>query len=99
MKGYMKYKIVREQLLPKGKHRKFTEEVEGEPFLVPDWEEFKFFKRTAGTLVIISEVTTGMQVGVFYRNESEARRDVKNRLKQAGIDRIRKIIAENQMAG
>jgi hypothetical protein len=75
----------------------YYEEVEGEPFIVDGFEEFRFFSRKEYAGLIISEVTTGMQVGDWYLGEISAKEDIRKRIETTGIEIVRKMIAENQI--
>ena len=94
----MKYKIIRIADEPNGKTREFIDEVEGEDFLIPGWEEFKFFKRVEIGIIIISEFTTGMQVGGYYENDAQAQEDIRSRLAIKGREAVREHIAQNQIS-
>ncbi len=76
---------------------KYLQEVEGEPFTIYGYEEFNFFKRMVDGQVVVSEVSTGLQIGDFYCGEMAAHDDIKRRIDAKGVEVLRKLIAENQL--
>lgn len=80
------------------------EEVEGEPFAIPGLAEFEFFKREVPrfdksrfSYVVITEVTSGYQIGTEYCSTESAREDILGRIQKHGTDAFRKMVADRKM--
>jgi len=92
----MKYKIQ----MVNGVGGKWTEIVEGEPLVIPGWEEFQFFSRRVNPdsaydeSIIVSEVQTGYQVGDIHLTEAQAIADITKRLETKGAQAIRDMIEQ-----
>lgn len=104
----MKYKIAMVRLdnfFAKGMELdKFLEEVEGEPFTVPGWEEIKLAKRRVSPdsaydeSFTVDELETGYRVGDTYLTDAQAIKDLSRRFEGKGIEAIRQIIAERRIS-
>lgn len=89
----MKYRIKIDDL---SYNPKVYREVEGEPIVIPGFEEFQFFIRPEDYFVI-SEVTTGLRIGEYYESREFAIKSAKEILEKAGIEKVRQLVAENKM--
>ncbi|MDD4875862.1 MAG: hypothetical protein PHQ86_01840 [Dehalococcoidales bacterium] len=71
--------------------------VDGEPLVIPGYEEFEFFiHNDFGRKLFVSEVSTGMGAGLYSTKEA-AIKAIQKKIKGKGIEALRKLIADNKM--
>ncbi len=91
----MRFRISQDNIVD-GKKTRTYPLIEGEPFVVPGYDEFQFFIRKEGDGISLSEVNTGYLIG-WYRDKDEFLPDFKRQLENAGLKLMRQKIAENKM--
>lgn len=91
----MKYRIPKGDIEQDKRYR--IEEVEGEPFTIPRWEDIEFFKRVEDGAIIISEVSTGRQCGDTYISDEEARQIIKDKFDKKAHKLIKELLKKYQL--